>query len=320
MAKRTQPNSLSSRTSVKSHVSRRAAKVTETLKAGVKTVARPLKRLRKSISSSNLSCATSRALARSSEPDTVDAIELPSDSRSIEIIGGSAMMPAPSDARSIHSAGSHGSQSALDEESDEQELAHLQATWRSPVYAFFKSNVSVQYKNGHKCHFFTCATRKCRNVLGGVRRYQDSKDKASTSNLKSHIIHCFGAAAVEAAIKGENAPRNDSIFAVFARQGQQPVTVSHRTHSNPEVRAHLVKWITECNRPAHLISDREFQELMTAGHPGLLLPTPMTLQRDVKASFQRCRERIGTLLREHPGHLNFATDAWTSPNHCAFVA
>jgi hypothetical protein len=24
--------------------------------------------------------------------------------------------------------------------------------------------------------------------------------------------------------------------------------------------------------------------------------------------------------QEHPGHLNFAMDAWTSPNHCAFIA
>jgi len=27
-----------------------------------------------------------------------------------------------------------------------------------------------------------------------------------------------------------------------------------------------------------------------------------------------------TSLQEHPGHLHFATDAWTSPNHRAFVA
>ena len=27
-----------------------------------------------------------------------------------------------------------------------------------------------------------------------------------------------------------------------------------------------------------------------------------------------------TTLQEHPGHLHFSTDAWTSPNHRAFVA
>jgi len=57
-------------------------------------------------------------------------------------------------------------------------------------------------------------------------------------------------------------------------------------------------------------------------------------------SFDKCQERVATLLQirhchqfdvlclwliyiigqEHPGCLHFATDAWTSPNHRAFVA
>jgi len=34
----------------------------------------------------------------------------------------------------------------------------------------------------------------------------------------------------------------------------------------------------------------------------------------------KCRERISKLLQEHPGRIHFATDAWTSTNHHAFVA
>src|SRR5215472_1696073 len=52
----------------------------------------------------------------------------------------------------------------------------------------------------------------------------------------------------------------------------------------------------------------------------MTLPAPNTLSRDIKAAFEVCRERIGKLLRAHPGMLHFATDAWTSPNHRAFVA
>jgi hypothetical protein len=81
-----------------------------------------------------------------------------------------------------------------------------------------------------------------------------------------------------------------------------------------------VKWITESNRPANVINDRELQELLTAGRPKLSLPSLTTLLRDIHASFDKCRERIAKLLREYPGRLNFATDAWTSPNHRAFVA
>jgi hypothetical protein len=69
-----------------------------------------------------------------------------------------------------------------------------------------------------------------------------------------------------------------------------------------------------------IIRDRELSELLLAGRPQLSLPSPQTISRDIKASFECCHERIKTLLAEHPGRLHFATDCWTSPNHRAFVA
>ncbi|KAL6298788.1 hypothetical protein BKA93DRAFT_716007, partial [Sparassis latifolia] len=153
--------------------------------------------------------------------------------------------------------------------------------------------------------------RQCKNKYKGVRHYQDSKDKSSTSNLKTHATKCFGTAAVAAAIQGKSDTGKDgSIFAAFARRGQRPVTVSHRNHSNAE--------------------DREFVELIMAGHPNLDIPSHRTVSRDIHASFDRCRACISyelfcslctdLYLQEHPGRLNFAIDAWTSPNHRAFVA
>jgi len=72
--------------------------------------------------------------------------------------------------------------------------------------------------------------------LGGVRRFQDSKDKSSTANLKHHALRCFGADAVNAAVTGKKAStQNKSIFALFARKGKQLVRYSHRVHTNPEV-------------------------------------------------------------------------------------
>jgi hypothetical protein len=105
------------------------------------------------------------------------------------------------------------------------------------IYTFFKPNVSYQIHNGRPCHFFPCAGRKCKTKAGGVRRYQDSKDRASTANLKYHVIGCFGEDAVKTATKDpDGKTQNGSIFASFARQGQQPVQYSHRAHTNPEVR------------------------------------------------------------------------------------
>jgi hypothetical protein len=113
----------------------------------------------------------------------------------------------------------------------------LQEHWRSPIYTFFKPDVVFQYHEGWPSHFFTCTAPKCKVCARGVRRYQDSQDKASTANLKHHALHCFGEEAVNAAIAGkEHANRNCGILALFARKGKQPVKYSHRVHTNPEVR------------------------------------------------------------------------------------
>jgi len=194
----------------------------------------------------------------------------------------------------------------------------LKKTWRSPIYSFFKSDISIETFEGRPCHFFPCAARKCRTTLGGVRRFQDSKDKASTANLRHHAIRCFG----EDAVKNATNPRdiesqNGSIFASFARQGQEPVQYSHRSHSNPEIRyvtsftftedilmyftsARVVKWVTENNRPANIVNDPELRNLLSAGRPHISIPSPSTVSRDINASFLKCRERVAKLLHVMP--------------------
>ncbi|KAG6807402.1 hypothetical protein H0H92_007678 [Tricholoma furcatifolium] len=113
-------------------------------------------------------------------------------------------------------------------ESDEEELAHLQAMQHSPVYLFFKLKVNIVSEGTCKAHVFYCAAKRCKGI-GSVRRYQDSKDKATTSNFKAHAIKCFGDNVVNAAFSKEvsSLPHDGSIFAAFACQGQQPVMVSH---------------------------------------------------------------------------------------------
>ena len=96
--------------------------------------------------------------------------------------------------------------------------------WRSPIYSFFKPNVTLEYYKNHPCHFFKCAAKKCKTRVGGVCHFQDSKDRASTTNLKSHAIRCFGADMVNTAIDGKKAAEQDSsISALFARNGKRPV-------------------------------------------------------------------------------------------------
>jgi hypothetical protein len=59
----------------------------------------------------------------------------------------------------------------------------MQKSWRSPIYNFFHTDVSIDYESERLYHFFKCAARACKTPMGGVRRYQDSKDRNSTANL-----------------------------------------------------------------------------------------------------------------------------------------
>ena len=191
----------------------------------------------------------------------------------------------------------------------------LQEGWRSPMYAFFQAEVSVWYDEGCKYHFFKCASRKCKGEgQKGVCRYLDLKDHAATSNLKSHAVRCFSQDLVKSAFKKTQPRGHDgSIFAVFACQGQQPIKISHCAHTTEEsrwalhlyfncshlwtFRAHIVRWCAENNHPHRIIKDCQFDILMKAGHPGISLPSPLTVLHDIKAIFEQCRERIDTILK-----------------------
>ncbi len=149
--------------------------------------------------------------------------------------------------------------------------------------------------------------------------------------------------------------QSGSIFAAFARQGQRPVQSSHRSLTNIELwyglhfvtkhslittlSACVVKWVTESNRSANIVNDAKLQNMFTAGRSHTVVPSVSTVTRDIHASFAKCREKIGKLLKvsaksqclppfqtllinnkEYSGRLHFATNAWTSPNHQAFIA
>jgi len=58
---------------------------------------------------------------------------------------------------------------------------------------------------------------------------------------------------------------------------------------------------------------------MKTGRPEYYIPSLATVSHDVKKVFANARKRIAKMLQEHEGTLSFATDAWTLPNHKAFV-
>ncbi|KAJ7193026.1 hypothetical protein B0H12DRAFT_1039476, partial [Mycena haematopus] len=143
--------------------------------------------------------------------------------------------------------------------------------------------------------------KKCKAKVKGTTRYQTNKDgskaadRSSTSNLMKHATKCWGADVVKARMKGVEAQAQDgSIFAAFANASARPAVASDQ--------------------------DREFKYILGAERPEFRLPGRRTVARDLRAAYERSRTYVQTLLKEYPGRLSFGTDAWTSPNHRAFLA
>jgi len=84
--------------------------------------------------------------------------------------------------------------------------------------------------------------------------------------------------------------------------------------------AEIVKWVAKSMRPFNIVEDNGFKILMKTGRPEYYIPSRCTVARDVNHVFTKTRARIAKMLQEFEGALSFATDAWTSPNHKAYVA
>jgi hypothetical protein len=125
----------------------------------------------------------------------------------------------------------------------------LSKEWNSPIYVFFNQSPSIVYINDRRVHEFECAATHCKGKGNGriVRRYLDTGDAKSTSNLRKHAKICWGDDAVAAADSTRNVqaarevlakmkPGNSSITQAFERAAKGTVTYSHRQHTTTEAR------------------------------------------------------------------------------------
>jgi len=123
----------------------------------------------------------------------------------------------------------------------------LAQDWTSPIYAFFGTVPDITYIDGRQAHEFRCSARSCKGkgVNGRiVRRYLDTTDRKSTSNLKRHAIICWGAETVEGALEAKvdieearttlQGVKDGSITAAFEWKGK--ISYSHRQHTKAETR------------------------------------------------------------------------------------
>ena len=114
--------------------------------------------------------------------------------------------------------------------------------WSSPVYTFFKAEVI--YSDGRRAHQFCCRGLRC-SVK--IRRFLDTKDSKSTSNLRKHVKSCWGEDVMNTADDAKDVNdvrtkivnrilRNGSIMEAFERKGKGKPTHSTRPHTPAETR------------------------------------------------------------------------------------
>ncbi|KAH9080265.1 hypothetical protein EDB83DRAFT_2184431, partial [Lactarius deliciosus] len=202
---------------------------------------------------------------------------------------------------------------------------HLLKDWNSPIYVFFKVTPLIKVINGRHVHVFECNTKCCVGKGNGrmVRRYLDTSDAKLTGNLQKHTKGCWGDEVVAAAdaTKNVQAARDAlekvksvdgwSITAAFQRITKDKITYSHHQLTAIEARAEFVRWVAESKRPFQIVNDEGFQKLMMSSCPTCYIASAKTILQDVKRVF---------VNKGYGSVLNFATNAWTSPNHKAYMA
>ncbi|PBK68152.1 hypothetical protein ARMSODRAFT_988749 [Armillaria solidipes] len=199
--------------------------------------------------------------------------------------------------------------------------------WSASAYAFFHPIPAIEYCHRRKCHVFSCAAKGCKQ---SIARYLDTTDKESMGNMHKHIRSCWGSDVLDMADNVENLENarkivkahhnNGMITSMFQHlKGKGAVTYSHHAHTKSETCTEIVRWVSESLHPFNIMKDCGFTCLMKTGWPMYYLSHPTMVSHDVKTVFAKTCQHIAKLLQEYDGELNFATDAWTSPNHQAFV-
>jgi hypothetical protein len=143
--------------------------------------------------------------------------------------------------------------------------------WNTPIYAFFKPTPAIDLIAGRRAHVFSCSAKVCKGKGRhgqDVRRYLNTADVTSTSNLRRHAKACWGEETVAAAgsvkdvyaariVLAKSTPRDGSITAAFerlakdkrhSRTGNTP-KMNHGKHQGPHNLIHLLRTILPVWRP-----------------------------------------------------------------------
>lgn len=133
--------------------------------------------------------------------------------------------------------------------------------WVSPIYAFFYPMPKIVEEDGRRAQVFKCSRRGCQTL---IRRYLDTKDARSSSNLRKHACKCWGDEVVTASDQANNADdactnilapflQNGSITTSFKNIKKGKVTYSAMPHTPAQTRCNIS--VSRVSLLMHLFSE-----------------------------------------------------------------
>ncbi|KAF9014406.1 hypothetical protein BDZ89DRAFT_1023433, partial [Hymenopellis radicata] len=167
------------------------------------------------------------------------------------------------------------------------------------MYGFYHKDSKIKYKDTERGKHIPHEMFKCCMCETWVGRNMTTQDKSSTSGLRLHAEGCYGVEAVRAAREGNDLDATRDLVKKAGKQKQGVLTG-------------LFKRL--------FVADRAFHKLMKTGRPSTYIPHPTTVSRDTKTLFAKTRRRLAKKFKALRCRFHIALDAWTSPNHKAFVA
>jgi hAT family C-terminal dimerisation region/BED zinc finger len=141
-----------------------------------------------------------------------------------------------------------------------------------------------------KCHY-----------CGGLYAISDS----STGNIWRHVNR----AHLERVGDHELVDRTD----------EAPESPQIPPYSDETFREELVRLVVDDELPFCLVESPAFRRFCRYLNPRAKMPCANTICRDIGHQFKEEQARVAAVLRDAPGRLSFAVDAWTSRNAHSFL-
>ncbi|KAF9019903.1 hypothetical protein BDZ89DRAFT_900071, partial [Hymenopellis radicata] len=164
----------------------------------------------------------------------------------------------------------------------------------SPIYGFYDPDFKIVNRDTLTAKDVPHEAWKCELCGKKVYRNLTTKDKSSGHGLRLHAEKCFGVESVKAAFETRDLKATRDMVKKAGKKKQGVLT--------------------------GMLQDRGFKKLMKTGRPGTYIPHPTTVSRDTKILFAKTRRRLAKKFKGLKSRVHIVLDAWTSPNHKAFVA